>query len=103
MGKIKNVHELSDEDLESCVDGTTDLRMIRNILTRDNVVDELGWIDPEVFAEWFARAIEGFIDAEADSVEWHEVNDNNWTWGYDIGDNINSFISDNFKEQEDAT
>lgn len=97
---MKHPSKLTDQELEDCVDGSTNLDMIRDILTKHNVIDESGWIDPEVFADWFAASIEDFIDAEPDTDEWQEVYDHNWTWGYDIGDNINSFISDNFKETE---
>lgn len=100
MLTIKNVHELTDEELENCVDGTTNIEMIRDILSKHRVVDEQGYIDPEIFADWFAMGIEGFIDAEKDTNEWIEANDNNWNWGYDIGDNINSYISNNFQEEE---
>ncbi len=97
---MKRVFDLTDEELEDCVDGSSNIEMIRDILTRQGVVDEQGWVDPEIFADWFAKGIEGFIDAEQDSDEWVAAFDNNWNWGYDIADNINSVISDNFKEQE---
>ena len=97
---MKNVLELTDEELEDCINGSTNLEMIRDILTKHGVVDEIGFIDPEIFADWFASGIEGYIDAEEDSEAWIEANDNNWNWGYDIGDNINSYISDNFEEEE---
>ena len=96
---MKNVKELTDEELEDCVDGTTNIDMLRDILTKHGVVDEQGWIDPEIFADWFAHGVEGYISAEPDTDEWQEAYDNNWTWGYDIGDNINSYISDNFKDE----
>ncbi len=96
---MKNVKELTDEELEDCVDGTTNIDMLRDILTKPNVVDEQGWIDPEIFADWFANGVEGHISAEPDTDEWQETYDNNWIWGYDIGDNINSYISDNFKNE----
>lgn len=98
---MKSVHDLTDEELEDCVNGSTNLDMIRDILTRHGVVDLEGWVDPEIFADWFAQGIEGYIDAEPDTYEWNEANDNNWNWGYDIGDNINSAISDNFKDSDE--
>ena len=98
--KLIDVNSLTDEELEDCIDGTTNLDMIRDILTKHGVVDEEGYVDPEIFADWFATGIEGYIDAEPDTDEWTEANDTNWNWGYDIGDNINSYISDNFKDEE---
>jgi len=97
---MKNVKNLTDDELEECVDGSTNLDMIRDILTKHGVVDLEGWIDPEIFADWFASGIAGYIDAEPDTDEWIEANDNNWNWGYDIADNINGYISDNFADTE---
>jgi hypothetical protein len=96
---MKNVKELTDEELEDCVDGSTNIDMLRDILTKHGVVDEQGWIDPEIFADWFAAGVEGYISAEPDTDEWQAAYDSNWNWGYDIGDNINSYISDNFKNE----
>ncbi len=96
---MKDARTLTDEELESCVDGTTNIAMLREILTKHRVIDLEGWIDPEVFADWFASGIQGFIDAEPNTAEWQEAYDNNWSWGYDIGDNINSLISDNFANE----
>ena len=96
---MKDARTLTDEELESCVDGTTNIAMLREILTKHRVIDPEGWIDPEVFGDWFATGIQGFIDAEPNTAEWQEAYDNNWNWGYDIGDNINSYISDNFANE----
>ena len=96
---MKDARTLTDEELEDCVNGTTNIAMLREILTKHGVVDEQGWIDPEIFADWFAAGVEGYISAEPDTDEWQEAYDNNWNWGYDIGDNINSYISDNFQNE----
>lgn len=94
---IKNVHDLTDEEIESCIDGVSNIEMIRDILTKHGVVGDDGYVDPEIFADWFAQGVEGYIDAEKDSDEWTEANDVNWNWGYDIGDNINSYIGESFQ------
>lgn len=96
---MKSVYTLTDEELEDCVDGSTNISMLREILTRAGVVDLDGYIDPEIFADWFAQGIQGYIAAEVDSDEWAEANDTNWNWGFDIADNINSYISDNFQDE----
>ena len=96
---MKDARTLTDEELEDCVDGSTNIDMLRDILTKHGVVDEQGWIDPEIFADWFAAGVEGYISAEPDTDEWQEAYDSNWNWGYDIGDNINSYISDNFTNE----
>lgn len=99
---MMNVKDLTDQELEDCVDGTTNITMLRSIFDQFGVLDDQGWIDPDIFADWFATGIEGFIDAEPDSDEWQEAYDNNWNWGYDIADNINSYISDGYKETHDS-
>ena len=96
---MKDARTLTDEELEDCVDGSTNIDMLRDILTKHGVVDEQGWIDPEIFADWFAAGVEGYISAEPDTDEWQAAYDTNWNWGYDIGDNINSYISDNFTNE----
>ena len=100
MVKIKNVHDLTDEELEDCVNGSFHIKTLREILTKHGVVDLEGWVDPEVFADWFAQSLEDMISEYEDTPEWQEAYDNNWNWGYDVGDNINSYISDNFKDEE---
>ena len=94
---MKNVHELTDDELESCFDGITSVTLIREILSKHGVVDLEGFIDPEIFADWFADALQDLTGTEEDTPEWTEAFDTNWNWGYDIGDNINSLISDNFQ------
>lgn len=95
---MKSVHDLTDEELENCFDGTTSIKMVREILTKHGVVDLEGWVDPEIFADWFADSLKDLIGDETDNPNYSEAYDNNWNWGYDIGDNINSAISDNFKD-----
>lgn len=89
---MKDVHNLTDDEIESCIDGVSNIEMIREILTKHGVVGDDGYIDPEIFADWFAMGIEGFIDAERDSEAWTNANGINWNWGYDIGDNINMLL-----------
>jgi hypothetical protein len=83
---------LTDDEIESCIDGVSNIEMIREILTKHGVVGDDGYIDPEIFADWFAMGIEGFIDAEEGSDAWTNANGINWNWGYDIGDNINMLL-----------
>lgn len=88
------VHNLTNEELEKCIDGSTNLALIRLILTKHTVVGNDGFIDPEIFADWFSIGICGYITEDVDSKEWNEANDNNWNWGYDIADNINMLLLD---------
>jgi len=98
---MKSILTLTDEELEDCLDGSSDIQMIRDIFTKHGVIDQEGWIDPEIFADWFAQGLAAYIAAEPDLEEWSEFNDINWNWGYDIGDNINSYISNNFADSNE--
>jgi len=85
------VYDLSDDQIESCLDGSSDVEMVRNILidahNKDlNVVDEMD------FSFEFADAIKGFIDAEEGTDEWEEAYDNNCEWGGSIAQNVNELI-----------
>ena len=82
---------ITDDQLEECFEGTTNISMVREILDKPGVVVE-GAINTEQFAEWFAYAIEGFIDADEDTDEWREAWDVNFDWGLTIADNINDKI-----------
>jgi hypothetical protein len=88
---MKSVFKLSDEDLESCVDGTTNIDLLWEIIHKPGVVVN-GVVNPDQFASWFASAIEGYTDAET-LEEFEEANKNNLEWGFAIADNINDLIS----------
>lgn len=99
---MKNIKDLTDEELESCFDGVTSVIMVREILNKHGVVDLEGFVDPEIFADWFAESLQDLTGTEEDTPEWTEAFDVNWNWGYDIGDNINALISDNFKDSNEV-
>ena len=88
-----HIDHLTDEELEACVDGSTNMDLLREILEKpfcvvDNVVDEAQ------FAQWFAYALEGFIgvDQDEDPEEWEEAYQANYDWGYEIAENINDYV-----------
>ncbi len=82
--------ELTDEQLEDCVDGNTSIYTLREIVGKTEL--PAGCVDEESFADWFAYAIEGFIAAEPETEEWYKSDEANWDWGYDIACNINATI-----------
>lgn len=97
----KSVLDLTDEEIEDCFDGSYSVGLVREILGKFGVIDEYGWIDPEIFADWFAQSLEDNIEAEAGSDEWTEANDANWNWGYDMADNINALLSPHTEVDEE--
>jgi hypothetical protein len=82
---------VSDEEIEECIDGSSDIAMIREII---GVTQLDNLIDIEDFADMFAYKIRGFIDAhiEDDMEAYEEAYMNNWEWGSSIAENINSLL-----------
>lgn len=90
-----NINEqITDDELEDCFEGSSNIDMVREILAKPGVVVGPGIVDDESFAEWFAYAIEGFIDAEEDTEEWREAWDTNFDWGLSIASNINDLLEE---------
>lgn len=92
---MRTIESLTDDEIENCIDGSSNIDMIKDILTKHGVVNENGVVSSGIFADWFAQALEGYIDAEPETEEWTEAFDNNWNWGYNIADNINDLLEDN--------
>lgn len=82
---------IDDEDLAWCIDGSSDLNMVRRLI---DVCQDESLLDVQRFGEMFARQIEGFIDAIEGSEEWEEAYENNFNWGVSIADSINDFVYD---------
>jgi hypothetical protein len=90
---VRTLDEISDEELESCIDGSTDLDMVRRLLVKCQTVDG-GWVDECDFADLFAYEIEGFIDAERGSPEFRLAWDTNNEWGLRIAEFVNEVLGD---------
>lgn len=90
-----NINELiTDDELEDCFEGSTSVDLVREIFTKQGVVCGPKMINPNAFAEWFAYGIEGFIDAEHNSLEWQEAWAVNRDWGLSIANNINDLLEE---------
>ena len=88
---MRNVFELTDQELEDCFDGSSSVTMVREILQKDDSVYE-GYVVVEAFAQWFAYGIKGYIDADEGSDAWQEAWNNNYIWGKSIAQNINDYL-----------
>lgn len=88
--------DLSDDDLEECIDGSTNIDMIREILEKEFTMADDGRVIPGNFADWFAYAIEGFIDVDEDEdpAAWEDAWENNYDWGIDIAIAINEKLQE---------
>ncbi len=90
---MKDVFDLEDWEIEECFDGSSNVDMVREILEKDGVLDDDGSIIVEEFAQWFAYAIEGYIDADEETEEWDEAWNNNFEWGKTIAENLNDYLN----------
>ena len=82
---------LSDEGIEECIDGCSDIKMIREII---GVTQLDNLVDIEDFADMFSYKIRNFIDVhiEDDEEAYDEAYMNNWEWGSSIAENINNLL-----------
>lgn len=86
--KINDI--LSDEEIEECTDGSSDVKMIREIIDLTQL-DNL--VDIEDFADMFSYKIRNFIvHIEDDEEAYDEAYMNNWEWGSSIAENINNLL-----------
>lgn len=95
MTLLRSPTDLSDEEIEECIEGSSNVDMIREIMTMEDVYDEEDstHLHEENFATRFAYAIEGFIDADKDTPEWDAAWDNNYEWALSIAENINDLLT----------
>ena len=90
----KSIFELTDEELEDCIDGSTNLHLLREIFSKPDVVNKKGLLNIDDFAQWFAIGLEGYIDADEDTDEWYEIYDQNQLWGEQIAESINDYLAE---------
>ena len=93
----RTLDSLTDDEIESCFDGSTNLELVKRLLQENLAPD--GWVWSIDFGMEFAEAIEGFIDVDrnVDPVEWAHYWDNNAEWGERIADNVNDLLAVNEK------
>lgn len=84
--------DLTDVEIESCIDGSSDVGVIRAILDDDDIITKDGLVDEDEFGSAFAFNIQGFISEPEDTPEWEEANQINLDWGKGIAENINGLI-----------
>jgi hypothetical protein len=85
-----NINDLiSDEEIETCIDGSSSTVLIRSII---NLTQVNNLVNEESFADVFAFELKEFIDADPASLDYMEANEVNWDWGYNIAQNINELL-----------
>lgn len=91
MPALKTVDELTDDQIENCFEGSSDVAMVRKIAKK--CIDENGYVDVEEFSQEFAENIEGFITEEEGSDEWDAAWYENLSWGEVIAENLNEILA----------
>ncbi len=87
----RKIDALTDDEIESCFEGSTDVSLVRDLLKKNQ--DPNGWIYSIDFGDDFAQAIEGFIGEEPNTKEWNEAWAVNCEWGESIADNVNDLLA----------
>jgi len=82
---------LSDEELEECIDGSSDLTLIRNIIETSQDKNA-ATVDVLKFAAYFTDHVNDFIDAKPGTNDYDEASTVNWEWGRSIATNINEMV-----------
>jgi hypothetical protein len=90
---VRTIDSLTDEEIEQCIDGSSNVRMIRALL--EQTVTKNGIIHDADFADLFAEEIEGYIgvDQDEDPEGWQEAWTINNEWGERIADNVNVLLT----------
>jgi hypothetical protein len=87
----RTLQSLTDDEIESCLGGSTDLELVKKLLLENYASD--GWITVMDFGYSFAEAIQTFIDAEPDTDEYRKAWDINSEWGESIAQNVNDLLT----------
>ena len=87
----RSLHSLTDDEIESCIQGSSNVELIRKLLKLNQAPD--GWIWSMDFGHAFAETIEAFIDADPGTDEWDQAWQINCDWGEKIADNVNELLS----------
>lgn len=90
MSILKINYLLSDEELEQCIEGSTDLKVVRKF------IDECQYqnlVNPKKFENKFGDFLQSFI-CEEDDEDFSIADINNRIWAKQIAENINDLILD---------
>lgn len=87
------IDKLSDDQLDECCAGSTDLPMVRRLL--NYCLDrESGLVDAFNFSDMFAQNLEAFISEDEGTLAWTEAWTVNQDWGFSIAESVNELLMD---------
>jgi hypothetical protein len=92
---MKTLDNITDDELEVCVEGSTNLTMLRDLLEQC-LMD--GLVHEDDFADVFAMELEKHLDTNLPGPEYIEAYDVNWEWGMRIAENVNDLLRDEWDE-----
>lgn len=92
---MKTLDNITDDELEVCVEGSTNLTMLRDLLEQC-LMD--GLVHEDDFTDVFAMELEKHLDTNLPGPEYIEAYDVNWEWGMRIAENVNDLLRDEWDE-----
>lgn len=93
--KLTTIADLSDDQIESCFNGSSNVDLVRDLF-EENYSSDLKIVDEKAFGEAFAEAIQGFIGADEveEPEEWKEAYAINQEWGESMAQSVNELLKE---------
>lgn len=93
--KLTTIADLSDDQIESCFNGSSNVDLVRDLF-EENYRSDLKIVDEKAFGEAFAEAIQGFIGADEveEPEEWKEAYAINQEWGESMAQSVNELLKE---------
>ena len=93
--KLTTIADLSDDQIESCFNGSSNVDLVRDLF-EENYRSDLKIVDEKSFGEAFAEAIQGFIGADEveEPEEWKEAYAINQEWGESMAQSVNELLKE---------
>ena len=93
--KLITIADLTDDQIESCFDGSSNVNLVRRLFEENYLVD-LKVVDEEAFGAAFAEAIQSFIGADEteEPEEWKEAYVINQEWGESMAQRVNDLLKE---------
>jgi len=93
--KITTIADLTDDQIESCFNGSSNVDLVRDLF-EENYHSDLKIVDVKAYGAAFAEAIEGFIGADEteEPEEWKEAYAINQEWGESMAHSVNELLKE---------
>jgi hypothetical protein len=93
--KLITIADLSDDQVESCINGSSNINLVRNLF-EENYRPDLKIVDEKAYGAAFAEAIQGFIgvDEIEEPENWKEAYAINQEWGESMANSVNDLLKE---------